>query len=515
VNIVDVGPGGDAGGSYGWRIKEGTASFDFSTLPDPGNLIDPVAEYAQPGSGGGTVLEVGISVTGGFVYRGADIPALDGRYVFADWSTTFSAPGAGTLLGMESDGDGGWEISVLDLVGDNPLPYFINAFGRDEAGELYIAAKTQLAASGTNNGQPTGVVLRLRDGEQQSLTLTPSRDTSIYAANTANSNGAGTNLFSGATSNGAVQRALLTFDIATAIPPGSQIDAATLQVQINSLPPQPAGAGIFTLHRGLTDWGEGSSNSTGGSGAPATSGDATWINNFFPDTTWNTPGGDFTPTASATTDTGATTGLFSFSSAALAADVELWSATPASNCGWFLIGGTENRSTRRFSSRETTTAANRPALTIDFIPAPAHDRYLAWRRGFLPPGTFIDDAADLDNDGLANLIDYAFAFDPTAFDSTGRPTVSITPEGDFLLTYRRDPRATDLTYRAEVSSTLLPELWSPLAESAAGAATTGPGFVSEVPIPGEKPLLLVTVRDTIAAPDGTIRFLRLFVERTP
>ena len=200
----------------------------------------------------------------------------------------------------------------------------------------------------------------------------------------------------------------------------------------------------------------------------------------------------------------------------MASDVQLWSADPALNCGWFLIGGSELKSARRFSSRENTTPATpAPTLDISFIPGSARTRHQSWRREFLPPGTFVDDQVDLELDGLANVIDYAFALDPTAFDIQGRPQLSITEGGDFQITFRRDPRATDLTYRAESSATLTTGTWSSLAESAGGAATSGSGFVSEAPIPGEKPMLLVTVKDPTPFPAGGTRFLRIAIERTP
>jgi glucose/arabinose dehydrogenase len=77
----------ERGGNYGWPIKEGTFFFIREgpqlgmvtrTPPTSGtpNLIDPIAQYDH---------DEGISITGGFVYRGKAIPALVGRYVFGDW----------------------------------------------------------------------------------------------------------------------------------------------------------------------------------------------------------------------------------------------------------------------------------------------------------------------------------------------------------------------------------------------------------------------------------------------
>jgi hypothetical protein len=167
--IADVGQGVveeinviEAGGNYGWRIKEGNLDFDATVSPDPpATLQDPIAEYAHPGTGT-DLLEVGISVTGGAVYRGDDFPELQGKYIFGDWSTGFSDP-SGTLLGLEETSPGQWELSVLDVAGGNPIGRYIQAFGTGEDGELYVATRTTLPPSALDpdTGLPTGAIYRI------------------------------------------------------------------------------------------------------------------------------------------------------------------------------------------------------------------------------------------------------------------------------------------------------------------------------------------------------------------
>ena len=65
------------GGNYGWRCYEGTMQTTLSCGTPTTPLLPPVAEYAHP---------TGQSVVGGFVYHGTAIPALVGRYVFADYN---------------------------------------------------------------------------------------------------------------------------------------------------------------------------------------------------------------------------------------------------------------------------------------------------------------------------------------------------------------------------------------------------------------------------------------------
>jgi glucose/arabinose dehydrogenase/plastocyanin len=72
---IDYAPRGQArGANFGWDAREGAHPFDDTSLA-PGTLVDPVLEYGRA---------EGASVIGGYVYRGDDLPALRGWYVYAD-----------------------------------------------------------------------------------------------------------------------------------------------------------------------------------------------------------------------------------------------------------------------------------------------------------------------------------------------------------------------------------------------------------------------------------------------
>ena len=64
------------GGNYGWRCFEGTQAFHALADRTRASSLPPWRSTSQA---------QGFSTTGGFVYRGAAIPALDGRYVFGDF----------------------------------------------------------------------------------------------------------------------------------------------------------------------------------------------------------------------------------------------------------------------------------------------------------------------------------------------------------------------------------------------------------------------------------------------
>jgi glucose/arabinose dehydrogenase len=120
---IDVVPASSAGGeNLGWRIMEGKECFGGGTACDMSGLTLPVWDYPHSD---------GCSVIGGFVYRGAAIPALRGTYFYLDfcaaWVESFRLPGI--LSSMR-------RYTWLD---SNEFP---NSFGEDADGELYITSES-------------------------------------------------------------------------------------------------------------------------------------------------------------------------------------------------------------------------------------------------------------------------------------------------------------------------------------------------------------------------------------
>jgi len=114
--------------NFGWNYYEG--AHPFRGQPPGGlEIIPPVAEYDH---------SLGCSVTGGVVYRGSQIPALQGVYLFGDYCS-------GRVWGLWRTPEGNWQQKVLfENMGR------ITAFGEDESGEVYLADQAgviyQLAA---------------------------------------------------------------------------------------------------------------------------------------------------------------------------------------------------------------------------------------------------------------------------------------------------------------------------------------------------------------------------------
>jgi glucose/arabinose dehydrogenase len=115
---VNVVPASQGGVNYGWDVMEGGHCFEPSAGCDQTGLALPVSEYDH-------VPEC--SVTGGYVYRGAAIPALQGTYFYADycagWVRSFRYDN-GTASAQQE-----WDFGDLGQ---------ILSFGEDSAGELYI-----------------------------------------------------------------------------------------------------------------------------------------------------------------------------------------------------------------------------------------------------------------------------------------------------------------------------------------------------------------------------------------
>ena len=139
------------GGNYGWNLKEGSFWFDpdtgdvFDDLANIGvELIDPVAEYDH---------DDGISIIGGYVYRGQEIPELFGKYIFGDFSLGFGSP-SGRLFYADLETGKIQELIIGN--DDRSLNLYVKGFGMDPEGEIYVLASTNLGPFGTG-----GVVLKI------------------------------------------------------------------------------------------------------------------------------------------------------------------------------------------------------------------------------------------------------------------------------------------------------------------------------------------------------------------
>ncbi len=148
------------GGNYGWNVKEGTHCFDAETPTDvPADcpdtvgeghpaarapLIDPIIEFRNSGAESGGL---GVTVVGGYVYRGDLLPQLFGQYLFAVWSESFTSPNGAVFI-AEPQETGLWDFHRLNFADRTEFTHYILGFGQDNEGEVYVLT--------TNNTGPTG-----------------------------------------------------------------------------------------------------------------------------------------------------------------------------------------------------------------------------------------------------------------------------------------------------------------------------------------------------------------------
>lgn len=139
--IADVGqnareevnwePRGAGGRNYGWRIREGRAAYDARTPAAFQPLTEPIHDYPRSD---------GMSIIGGFVYRGAALPQMfNGRYFFADYVE-------GRLYTIGVSLNESQEATMADLLeltttlGGSAELGLISSFGVDADGEIYLVS---------------------------------------------------------------------------------------------------------------------------------------------------------------------------------------------------------------------------------------------------------------------------------------------------------------------------------------------------------------------------------------
>jgi glucose/arabinose dehydrogenase len=104
------------GANFGWNYREGANPFKGD--PPAGlALVEPIAQYKHP---------EGCSVTGGYVYRGAQLPEFSGIYLYGDYCT-------GRVWGLLRQADGSWQSKQLFETGA-----YLSSFGQGSDLELYL-----------------------------------------------------------------------------------------------------------------------------------------------------------------------------------------------------------------------------------------------------------------------------------------------------------------------------------------------------------------------------------------
>ncbi|MCA9242369.1 MAG: PQQ-dependent sugar dehydrogenase [Phycisphaerales bacterium] len=144
---LDIVENGD---NLGWPIREASACFSMAAPDnspascaekdaDGATLVGPVLEYGH---------DTGISITGGFVYRGIGVPSLAKKYVFGDFSGSFSTPSGRLFTATETSGVWTMEPLALTTAPDGKLERFVLSFGVDADGEIYVLTTANVGPNG-------------------------------------------------------------------------------------------------------------------------------------------------------------------------------------------------------------------------------------------------------------------------------------------------------------------------------------------------------------------------------
>ena len=393
-----------SGGNYGWPVKEGEFLFNRTSGPNgnagtvgarspasPAGMIDPIS-----GPAGSLQYdhEDGISITGGFVYRGSRFPELTGKYIFGDLALR-SAP-------SRADGRLFYADLTTGAIREFLMPQFpagvlpngltVHGFGQDGLGELY-ALVTNTPSSGTGGviysiqRTPviwnTGSVAFNKDsGADWTLPANQDRITDQVWLTRASTEG----LFN-------IRNETAFTHLSS--PAGTEWAYGTT-ANYNTL-----------IYKDWETW----TGGTGG-GPPSTVGKDAVVHlireNIYIDikfTAWGRSGGQF-----------------------------------------------------------SYVRAARPALTLQE----------SWRQQFFSSPANAGngaDAFDFDNDGLINLIEYAFGQDPTLPTSLTLPQPQLTA-GTLGVTFTQPAGVANLTYQAEWSPSLTSGSWTYISDTGNGTTHT-------------------------------------------
>jgi len=107
-----------AGLNYGWNVREGFSCFNATSCASAG-FEPPIIDYGHGPA---------CSITGGYVYRGSEIPAIRGHYFYSDFC-------AGFVRSFRYQNGSAVDVKDWDLPAG-----FVVSFGKDFDGELYIVA---------------------------------------------------------------------------------------------------------------------------------------------------------------------------------------------------------------------------------------------------------------------------------------------------------------------------------------------------------------------------------------
>lgn len=364
-----------------------TYTVDFSTLPLRPNLRIEVAPDASHAN-----MQLEIRVTNcNFSYPNeffscpatTNFPPVVGAQsvAFKPWACGAIEPNSPPYVGKTCD------VKVRALA--------FGSGGAPATFDISLRGETEVPYS-TESTEVTTTV--------QTVSIAPTKDTTLYQSNTGASNGAGESFWTTLGTGSNALHSLIAFNVQPSIPVGATISNARLELNVLAVSGSP-GLSVYAVPRNPSvTWVEGNANATGDESAPpiALGNAATWSHRQWFSTgalgAWTTAGGDRELPALATVGS-IPTGALVLSSAALLDHVRAIHASTTSYDGLLLV---PTAGAARFASDEHGTLASRPRLVVDyFVPSSTGDGQLD--TGTIPYFTERQNFRwiyDLDNDNV-------------------------------------------------------------------------------------------------------------------
>ncbi len=330
-----------------------TYTVDFSTLPLRPNLVVEAVPDASH-----VDMQIELRVTN----CNFDYP----NEFFTCPATTTSTPTVGTQSLVFKP----WSCGAIE---PNSPPYVgktcdvkVRALGFGSAGapatlDVSIVGETEIPTATLSEEVTTGSL--------QSVSIAPTKDTTIYQANSGSSNGAGDSFWTSLGTGANALHALLAFNVQANVPAGASIYDVRLDLHVLETSGQPGFEAYAVPRNGSIAWVEGNANAAGNESTPPTplGSAATWSHRQWFSTgasgPWSTAGGDRELPALATGSPGQT-GVFSLASPDLLDHVRKIHTNTTTYDGLLLV---PTAGAARFASDENTTASLRPRLVVQYF----------------------------------------------------------------------------------------------------------------------------------------------------
>lgn len=251
-------------------------------------------------------------------------------------------------------------ISNTDVSGTDSLSYSaVNTEGYIDTAKVYITINDDGCVAGSykaSNG--SGVVTKIfqygltgTNAATANATTTNFKDSYLKGSSSSNYGGTGQTTFYAGVRSSTVRRPIYYFNISE-IPTGAIVQSASFSTTTSAASSPSSTTKMIAVHALTRTWNETECNWTYAVTNPS-------------NVSWTTGGGDFNATPADSVSVGSASGLVA--SWNLTSLVQSWVTTPANNYGVIQKTNETLSSYHSFASRDNSTQAYRPKLTVTYV----------------------------------------------------------------------------------------------------------------------------------------------------